>query len=127
MIGRPPQSRQSIDAGFTLLEVLVALAIFALAALALLRLQATSLAGSGALDRRLIRAVEADNRAMEWRSDPAPPVAGMAGGVVVNGGRRLAWQRVVRRDGPVWVAQITVRALYAPQEASVARAVRPAP
>ncbi|GHC92660.1 type II secretion system minor pseudopilin GspI [Novosphingobium pokkalii] len=121
------RSRRSVEAGFTLLEVLVALAIFALAALALLRLQATSLASSGALDRRLVRAVEADNRAVEWRTDPAPPVAGVAGGVVVNGGRRLAWQRVVRRDGPVWVAQITVRALDAPQEASVARVVRAAP
>ncbi len=115
------------EAGFSLLEVMVALAVFAIAALALLRLEAASLAGSATLDRRFLREVEAGNQATQWRTDPGGGAPGMTGGIVVNGGRRLAWQRLVRRDGAVLVAQITVRALDAPQEAAVARAVRAAP
>ncbi len=115
------------EAGFSLLEVMVALAVFAIAALALLRLEAASLAGSATLDRRFLREVEAGNQATQWRTDPGGSAPGMTGGIVVNDGRRLAWQRLVRRDGAVLVAQITVRALDAPQEAAVARAVRAAP
>ncbi|MDR6511804.1 general secretion pathway protein I [Novosphingobium capsulatum] len=115
------------EAGFSLLEVMVALAVFAIAALALLRLEAASLAGSATLDRRFLREVEAGNQATQWRADAGGGAPGIAGGIVINGGRRLAWQRVVRRDGAVLVAQISVRALDAPQEVAVARAVRAAP
>jgi general secretion pathway protein I len=113
--------------GFSLLEVMVALAVFSMAALALLRLEAAGLTGSTALDRRLLRDVEAGNLATQWRTDPGPPAPGLAGGIVVNGGRRLGWQRVVRREGSLLVATITVRLLDAPNEAAQARAVRLAP
>lgn len=121
------QAAPPSEAGFSLLEVMVALAVFAIAALALLRLEAAGLAGSATLDRRFLHEVEAGNQAMQWRADPGGGAPGIAGGIVVNGGRRLAWQRVVRRDGAVLVAQISVRALDAPQEVAVARAVRAAP
>ncbi|WP_179562315.1 MULTISPECIES: type II secretion system minor pseudopilin GspI [unclassified Sphingomonas] len=119
MMARPPASN-----GFSLLEVMVALAVFAVAALALLRLEAASLAGSAALDRRLLRDVTAGNLATQWRTAPGVPTAGVAGGITINAGRRFAWQRSVRRDGALLVAHITVRALDAPGEASVARAVQ---
>lgn len=113
--------------GFSLLEVMVALAVFSMAALALLRLEAAGLTGSTALDRRLLRDVEAGNLATQWRTDPGTPAPGLAGGIEVNGGRRLGWQRVVRREGSLLVATITVRLLDAPNEAAQARAVRLAP
>lgn len=86
-------------AGFTLLELLVALAVFAMAALALERLEGLSLGQTADLDRRLLADVVAGNLAAELASDPQPPPVGQAGGVIVNAGRRFAWQRTVARDG----------------------------
>lgn len=116
--------------GFSLIEVMVALAVFAVAALALLRLEAASLAGSATLDRRLLREIVLGNCVMAWRSDPgaAPSAAGgVAGGVVINAGRRFGWEQRLSREGGLVVARFTVRALDAPQEASVARVVQVAP
>ena len=84
--------------GFTLIEMLVALAIFALAALALLRMEGASISRTADLDRRLVMEVTARNLAAEWLSDPIPPPLGDDSGVVENAGRRFAWSR--RVDAP---------------------------
>lgn len=81
--------------GFTLLEMLVALAIFALAALALLRMEGQSIARTADLDQRLLREITAQNLAAEWLTDPAPPAMGEANGAVSNAGRQFAWTREV--------------------------------
>jgi general secretion pathway protein I len=93
--------------GFSLIEVLVALTVFAVAALALLRLTAVGLQGSGDLDRRLLREVVAGNLAAQWSTDPVQ--AGDGEGELVNAGRRFVWQRKVVRDHGVAVARIVVR------------------
>lgn len=81
--------------GFTLIEMLVALAIFALAALALLRMEGASISRTADLDRRLVVEVTARNLAAEWLSDPVPPPLGDDSGTVENAGRRFAWTRRV--------------------------------
>ena len=81
--------------GFTLIEMLVALAIFALAALALLRMEGASISRTADLDRRLVVEVTARNLAAEWLSDPIPPALGDESGTVENAGRRFAWVRRV--------------------------------
>jgi general secretion pathway protein I len=98
--------------GFSLIEVLVALTVFAVAALALLRLTAVGLQGSGDLDRRLLREVVAGNLAAQWSTDPVQ--AGDGEGELVNAGRRFVWQRKVVRDHGVAVARIVVRLADAP-------------
>lgn len=78
--------------------MLVALAVFSLAALALMRLQGVTLRTAADLDRRAIAQLTARNMAVEVLTDPAPPPLSDAGGVVANGGRNLAWTRTVVRD-----------------------------
>jgi general secretion pathway protein I len=59
-------------AGFTLLELMIALAVFALAALALLRMEGASIARTADLDQRLLREIVAQNMAAEILTDPLP-------------------------------------------------------
>jgi general secretion pathway protein I len=83
--------------GFTLLEMLVALAVFSLAALALLRLEGATVRQTGELDERMLAQLVARNLAVETVTDPAPPAIGQSAGETVNGGRRWRWARLTSR------------------------------
>lgn len=92
-------SRRSAQQGFTLLEMLVALAIFSLAALALVRLQAVSARTSADLRTRTMAQIVARNLMIERLTDPRAPALGASDGVVENAGRKWAWaQRVEQAD-----------------------------
>ena len=79
--------------GFTLIELMVALAVFSLAALALLRLEGVSLSSTARLQDRLIGQIVARNVAVEALSDPEPPAMGLANGEEQNAGRLWRWTR----------------------------------
>ena len=79
--------------GFTLLEMLVALAIFSLAALTLLRMTGASLSQTADLDQRFAREIVAQNLAVEILTDAQPPSLGPANGTVENFGRSFQWTR----------------------------------
>ena len=83
------------EAGFSLLELMVALAVFAIAALALLRMEGASISRTADLDQRLLREIVAQNIAAETLSDPAPPTLGESRGQASNMGRTFAWTRTV--------------------------------
>lgn len=85
------------DSGFTLIEVLVALAIFSLAALALLRLQGAALATTARLDERAIAGIVAQNLAVEALLAPQSPSFGTTSGEEANGGRDWRWTQSVNR------------------------------
>lgn len=84
------------ERGFTLIEMLVALAIFSLAALALLRLGGATAASSHRLEVQGIAQIVARNIAVETLSDPAPPTLGTISGIALNSGRRWNWTRTTR-------------------------------
>ena len=84
------------EAGFTLLEMLVALAVFSLAALALVRLQGVTLRTAADLDSKALGQIVARNLMVEVQTDPAPPSLGREEGDVDNGGRRWRWVRAVK-------------------------------
>ena len=89
------------EAGFTLLEMLVALSILAVAALTLVRLDAFALRTAGDLDDSSMASVVAQNRAVEIWTDPQLPTIGQFTSVEENGGRQ--WrveQRVSLTDDP---------------------------
>ena len=77
--------------GFTLLEIMVALAIFSLAALAMVRLQGYSVRSTAVLGDSGTAWQVARNLAVERLSDPAPPVIGDENGEEVNGGQNWTW------------------------------------
>jgi general secretion pathway protein I len=85
--------------GFTLIEMLVALTVFSLAALALIRLEGASLRGATAVDRSLLAGIVARNVAVEALTSPQPPALGTSQGVENNGGRQWRWSRIVEPLG----------------------------
>ena len=89
-------TRSSEERGFTLLEMLVALAVFSLAALALVRLQGVTLRTTADLDSKALGQIVARNLMVEVQTDPTPPSGGDEDGMIDNGGRRWHWRRVVK-------------------------------
>lgn len=85
------------EKGFTLIEMLVALAVFSLAALALLRLEGATLASTARLDDKLLAQIVARNVAVETLTDPIAPPLGMSEGEAVNAGRDWRWTRTTSR------------------------------
>jgi general secretion pathway protein I len=78
--------------GFTLLELLVALAVFSIAALALLRLEAVSVATAADLRAREGAMLVAENEASTLSTDPAAPPLGSGTRRIANGGRTFIVQ-----------------------------------
>jgi general secretion pathway protein I len=96
------------ESGFTLIEMLVALAIFSLAALALLRLGGATATNSASLSDQAVAQIVARNLAVETLSDPQPPVFGTSQGDAANGGRRWRWTRTVSRSPEARIQQIEI-------------------
>ncbi|QNQ10937.1 type II secretion system minor pseudopilin GspI [Sphingomonas alpina] len=107
-ITRSTSSRRSAERGFTLIEMMVALAVFSLAALALIRLEGATIRGAGMLDSALTAQMVARNVAIEALSDSRPPAIGQARGVEQNGGRSWGWTRVTRPTGDTRILRIDV-------------------
>lgn len=83
--------------GFTLLELLVALAVFSIAALALLRLDAVAVATAADLGARQGTLLVAENEAALLATDPTDPPLGTSTRNVTNGGRSFVVTRMVQR------------------------------
>ena len=86
-----PGNRHPQRNGFTLLEIMVALAIFSLAALAMVRLQGYSVRSTANLGDSGMAWQVARNVAVEILSSPAPPTLGETAGEERNGGRNWRW------------------------------------
>ena len=82
--------------GFTLIEMLVALSVFSLAALALIRLQAYTARNAAELETRVIAQSVVRNRSVEILTDPRPPALGKSSGQVENGGLTWNWTQEAR-------------------------------
>ncbi|WP_380788697.1 type II secretion system minor pseudopilin GspI [Sphingomonas sp. R86521] len=100
--------RQPAERGFTLIEIMVALAVFSLAAMALVRLESATIRGATILNETLVAQMVARNVAIEAVTDGVPPTAGRVTGVETNGGRAWAWTRQVSALGDAGVLRIDV-------------------
>ena len=115
------------EAGFTLLEILVALAVFSLAALALIRLETASARGAAVLDRSMVAGMVARNIALKAVTDARAPLRGTSAGVEANGGRAWRWTRVVTPTGDERIMRVDVTVQGDdPQMLARATMVRPA-
>lgn len=103
--------RQSAQAptGFTLVEVLVALAIFSLAALALLRLQGAALSTTARLDEKTMAGIVAQNLAVEAIVAPQPLAFGSTAGSEINGGRTWTWTQDVARTPDTRLQRVEIK------------------
>lgn len=101
---RPPRQQ----AGFTLIEIMVALAVFSLAVLALLRLETATIRGARTLDDSFLAGLVARNIANDAITDARPPVAGRTTGSEIAGGRAWNWVRQVRSTGNAAIVRIDV-------------------
>lgn len=120
---RCTDSWRSAQQGFTLIEMLVALAVFSLAALALLRLEGATVANAAALQDQAVGQIVARNVAVEALTGALPPAMGVSQGVEQNAGRLWRWTRrasiaadpslqrleiAVRNDSDRTVADLTI-------------------
>ena len=80
--------------GFTLIEMLVALAVFSLAAMALLNLSGENTRSAARVETRTLGGVVAENLAVEAATLPSIG-EGTASGQVELAGRRWTWTRAV--------------------------------
>ena len=101
-------SWRSAEHGFTLIEIMVALAVFSLAAMALVRLEGATIRGAGVLDRTLLAQSVARNVAIEAVTDAQAPASGTTRGVDANGGRPWTWTRTVTPTGDPRIVRIDV-------------------
>ncbi len=99
--------------GFTLIEMMVALAVFGLAALALIRLEGATLKSTAGVESHSIGQIVANNLAVTAFSDPRAPSLGTASGVAENGGRNWRWTQVTKRTADSGIVRIDILVLDA--------------
>jgi general secretion pathway protein I len=90
--------------------MLVALAIFSIAGLALVRLQAVSARTSVDLRLRTVTQIVARNLMVERLTDPQPPALGASEGVSENAGAKWRWAQQVDEgdDGRLLIVTLRV-------------------
>ncbi len=99
-------SWRSTENGFTLIETLVALAIFSLAALALLRLEGATLSSTAVLTDRAVGQIVVRNLAVEVMTDLRAPAVGETNGSVVNAGRTWRWTRLTKQTDDLRIVRV---------------------
>jgi len=102
------RSEHIAERGFTLIEIMVALAVFSLAALALVRLEGATVRGVGLIDDTLVAQMVAHNVALDAYTEAQPPEPGRTEGGEVNGGRNWRWTRQITALGDRQVVRIDV-------------------
>lgn len=117
---------RSAEYGFTLLEMLVALVVFSLAALALVRLEGATIRNTADLETQVVAQMVARNVAVETLIDPRAPTLGKSDGDVENGGRKWRWQRQTALTADERIARVDVAVFDAEgQPAAKLTIVRP--
>lgn len=98
----------SISSGFTLIEMMVALAIFSLAALALVRLQGATVRNTAIVDAQAMAQIVANNIAVESLTDPGALTVGDSSGQEQNGGQSWQWSRTVATTADPKIVRIDI-------------------
>jgi general secretion pathway protein I len=108
--------------GFSLIEMLVALAVFGLAVLALLNLAGESTRSAVVIEESLLAGVVADNRAVEALVATPAELRRANAGVELAGGRRWRWTREVHATANPAIVRIDIAVLPAGEQRIAAEA-----
>lgn len=87
------------SAGFSLIETLVALGVFSIAAISLVHLGSETTQGARHVGQRFLAGVEADNLMAEALVSPARIPDGLQAGQSTQRGHAFDWQRTVSPAG----------------------------
>jgi len=99
--------------GFTLIEVLVALAIMALAFAALLRASGLAAENSATLRERMLAGWMAENHMARLQAQRAWPMVGVQSGLLTQDQRSWQWEQEVRPTEDPQLLRIEIRILAA--------------
>ncbi|CAE6714988.1 hypothetical protein XA1314C_07710 [Xanthomonas arboricola] len=108
------------SAGFSLLELMVALAIFGMAVVGLLNLSGESTRTAVVLEERALAAVVAENQAIEAMLAPTAAALAPANGQETLGGRTWDWQRKSMPADGAGIVRIQVQVRVAAQAQEIA-------
>lgn len=108
------------SAGFSLLELLVALAIFGMAVVGLLNLSGESTRTAVVLEERALAAVVVENQAIEAMLAPTAAALAPAAGQEMLGERSWDWQRRALPAGTAGMVRIEVQVRAAGQAQEIA-------
>lgn len=110
MTSRFKQGARKGETGFTLIELMVALAIFSTAAIALLKLQGASAQVSLAVQEKMLAGIVAENRLIEIITQPGLPDLGRDEGETAMAGRAWQWSARVSQAPGADLLRIDVEA-----------------
>ncbi|MDH5832870.1 type II secretion system minor pseudopilin GspI [Luteimonas kalidii] len=120
--GGGQRRRGRAEAGFSLIEMLVALAVFALAVLGLLNLAGESTRTAVAIEERVLAAVVADTLAVDAATLDVRALSADAGGREHAGGRDWQWTRSITPTADPALLRVDIR-VSPPGESRVAAEV----
>ncbi len=109
------------DSGFTLIEMLVALAVFSLAVLALLNLSGENTRTAVLVQEQVLAGVVADNRAVEALLLSSEELAASSAGTEQAGGVDWHWRRVVSGTDDPGIVRVDVEVMAADKDRLVAQ------
>ena len=112
------------ERGFTLVEVLVAMAVLSLAVLAMLRLSGAHLQTAAALEEATLTGIAADNMLSAALLSPTPPAIGEAQVTADVAGTRYAGVQVTDRTAVSGLLIVTVTAVGRDGRTVVAEGLR---
>lgn len=103
-----PSAGPGVRDGFTLLETVVALAVFSLVALALLHLTSENTRAGRHVEDSILAGLIAENLAVEVFAAPNPPATGQTEGVTQLASRQWRWTRAVAPTDQPGVVRIDI-------------------
>lgn len=115
-------SRARADAGFSVVEALVALAVFALAGVALIQLQAHSVQTLTRSERVTLAGIAAQNKLIDVVASRDRAPIGESAGDVELAGRTWRWRMAVAATADAATRRVTVTVAEGEDVAPVARA-----
>ncbi|MBI1251671.1 MAG: type II secretion system protein GspI [Alphaproteobacteria bacterium] len=110
------------DGGFSLVEALVALAVFALAGVALVQLQAQSLRTLSAAETRALARIVVQNALVDVAARSTPPELGGEAGEAELGGRTWRWRTEIEATADPLIRSVRATAYEGDAQTPVASA-----